>query len=129
MISAKDSCPGMTIVERAATNVDRAALKRMQQDEEARATAERIAHLRHTIFRNTPGDRNVDALTNEEAAARLLISARNHGYHDLIRAILAKAIDRRWPTVVRAILKHFDDNPLGPLIQELWDLTTHRTAV
>jgi hypothetical protein len=86
-------------------------------------STERVAHLRHTIFRNTPRNRTVDALTNEPDAARLLISARNQAYHDLIRSILAKAIDNRWELVVRAIIKHFDDHPLAPPIQELWNLT------
>lgn len=108
--------------------VDRAAVERDERDRVARANAERIAHLRHSVLHNTPRLSHVDALTNEEAAARLLMLASNQGYHDMIRAILTKAIDRQWRSVVRAIVKHFADHPIGPLIEELWNLTTNRTA-
>lgn len=128
-ISAHDVRPaGMTVTEWIARKVDWAAVERKERAEAARATTERIEDLRRILLHNTPRHRDVDALTNEESAAQLLISARKQGYHDMLRAILAKAIEHRWPTVVRAIVKHFDDHPIGPLIQELWDRMASRAS-
>lgn len=112
-------------------NVDRAAVERAEEARAARETAERIATLRHNIFRNAENSRNVDALTNESAAARLLISASDQALSFLVLGILRVAIDNRWSAVVRAGIKHFDDHPTAAAIQELWDLTlaTGRSAV
>ena len=60
MISAKDGWLEMTIVERVARNIDHAAVQRMQQDEAARATTQRIAQLRHIVFRNAAHNRDIE---------------------------------------------------------------------
>jgi hypothetical protein len=128
-IDARDR---LTIFDRAAMNVDREAVEAMRLEEAARRTAERIAELRHIVFRNAArGHRDVAALTNEPAAARLLISAGNSADAFLVLAIVQVAIDRRWSQVVKAGARYFGEHPVAQRIQELWDLTraSGRTAV
>ena len=119
----------MPIVERVAKKIDRAAVQRMQLMEAARATEERIAVLRHIAFRNATYGRDVEALRNEAEAARLLISASNDAHSFLVLGILRVAIDNRWNQVVQAGIRHFGEHPVSDRIQELWDLTTGRSAV
>ncbi|WP_137145087.1 hypothetical protein [Mycolicibacterium sp. CR10] len=119
----------MAIVNRCKARVDPAAVERIEKDRVARATAERIAILRHNVFRNAEHSRDVDALTNESGAARLLTAAHNNANSFLVLGILRTAIDNRWHHVVQAGISHFEDHPVSDRIQELWDLTTARSEV
>ena len=68
----------LTIMDRAAINIDRAAIETARRAEAVRATAERIETLRHIMFRNaTRGSSAIEGLTDETAAGRLLITASN----------------------------------------------------
>ncbi|KWX19723.1 hypothetical protein AFM11_34335 [Mycolicibacterium wolinskyi] len=129
-INARD---GLTILDRAARNVNHAAVEAHRRDEAARATSERINVLRHIVFRNsTRGHRSVAALTSEPAAARLLVSASNSADGFLVLAIVRVAIDNRWGDVVNAGVRYFEafeEHPIAARIQELWNLTTGRSAV
>jgi hypothetical protein len=114
----------MTVVERAAMNVDPVAVERMIRDEAAQATAERIAVLRHIVFRTAArGRRDIEALTTEPEAARLLVSASDEADGFAVLGFLRVAIDNRWHQVVRAGIRHFGEHPVADRIQELWDLT------
>lgn len=119
------------LVDRAARRVDWAAVERAKQAEAARRRVERIAELRHIVFYNASrGNRDVDTLTDEPAAARLLISARNSADGRLVLAILQVAIDHRWGDVVKAAARYFGEHPVAGRIDELWQLTTtDRAAV
>jgi hypothetical protein len=119
----------MTIVERCAMNVDPAAVERDRRERAARATADRIAVLRRIVFRNAAHDRDVEALTDEAGAARLLTAAHNNANGFLVLGILRVAVDNRWNQVVQAGVRHFGDHPVSDRIQELWELTTGRSAV
>jgi hypothetical protein len=131
MISANDTRrSGLTIVDRAAMNVDRAAVKRHEREQAARATAERIKVLRHIVFRNAArGNREIEDLTNEPDAARLLIRASVSADGFAVLGILRVAIDNRWGDVVNAGIRYFGEHPVAERIQELWNLTTGRSAV
>jgi hypothetical protein len=129
-INAEYPRSGMTIVERAAKNVDRADVERMQQEEAARRTAKRIAVLRHIVFRNAArGRRDIEDLAGEPDAARLLIRAHNVADGFAILAIVRVAIDKRWHSVVQVGIRYFGEHPVATRIQELWNLTTGRSAV
>ena len=52
MISANGARPGMTILQRAAMNVDRAAVDRAEEKRAKEATEERIAFLYSRLFQN-----------------------------------------------------------------------------
>lgn len=118
------------IVDRAAKHVDWAEDERRRRDEAARARTERIAQLRHIVFRNAArGNRDIEALTTEADAARLLISAGTNADGFQILAIVQVAIDSRWGEVVKAGVRYFDEHPVATRIQELWHLTTDRSAV
>lgn len=114
--------------------VDRAAVEHAERNRAARANAERIQELRGIVFRNAAHDHDVDALTNQAAAARMLASARSTEDNFLILGIVRVAIDNRWHQVVQAGIRHFQkhrhfsDHPVSARIQELWDLTTGRGA-
>jgi hypothetical protein len=117
-------------MERAARNVDHAAVKAMRRNEAARTTTERIEALRHIVFHNaTRGNRHIEALTNEPAAARLLILASESADGPMVLGILRVAIDNRWGDVVKAGARHFGEHPVAERIHELWSLTTGRSAV
>jgi hypothetical protein len=128
-ISAKDTRPATTIVERCKARIDPAAMERLEKDRVERATAERIAVLRHIVFRNAAHNRYVATLTNESDAAQLLITASNDADSFLVLGIVRVAIDNLWSQVVRAGIRHFGEHPVSAGIQELWDLTTGRSAV
>jgi hypothetical protein len=110
-------------VEWTARNVDRAGVERAERKRAARANEERIATLRHIVFRNAKPNRDVAALTNEPAAARLLISAGNSADGFQVLAIVRVAIDNRWHSVVQAGVRYFGEHPVADRIQELWQLT------
>ena len=118
------------IVDRVAKRVDWADIERRRRDEAARATADRIAELRHIVFRNAArGNREIEDLTNEPDAARLLIRASGSADGFAVLAILRVAIDNRWGDVVKAGIRHFGEHPVAGRTQELWNLTTGRAAV
>jgi hypothetical protein len=117
------------IVDRAAKRIDWAAVERLRRDEAARARTERIAQLRHIVFRNAAGGRNLRALTTEADAAQLLISAGNSADGFLVLAIVKVAIENRWPAVVQAGRRFFGEHPVADRLQELWDLITNRSAI
>jgi hypothetical protein len=122
----------LTLPERAARNVDWATVEAARRNQAERRTVERIAELRHIVFRNaTRGNGDVAALTNEPAAARLLTSAGNSADGFQVLAIVQVAIDNRWGDVVKAGARYFGEHPVAARIQELWNLTqaTGRTAV
>ena len=126
MTSARD---GLTIVERAVRNVDWADVERRHRDEAARATTQRIAQLRHIVFRNAArGRRDIEDIANEPAAARYLICASQSADGFAVLAILQVAIDHRWGDVVQAGIRYFGEHPVAARIQELWNLTAGRTA-
>lgn len=119
-----------TIVDRAAKRVDWADVERRRRDEAARATADRIAELRHIVFSNAArGNRQIEALTTEADAARLLIAAGNSFDGFLVLAIVRVAIDNRWSDVVKAGVRYFGEHPVAARIHELWNLTADRSAV
>ncbi|APE15698.1 hypothetical protein BOH72_11185 [Mycobacterium sp. WY10] len=120
----------LSIFERAAKNVDWEAVEAMRQREAERRKVERIAQLRHIVFRNAArGNRSVTALTRESAAAELLIRASKSADGFLVLAIVQVAVDRRWGQVVKAGARYFGEHPVAERIQELWNLTTDRPAV
>lgn len=129
MISAKDTWLGMSLMERVARNIDHAAIEAQRRHEAARATAQRIAHLRHIVFRNAAHNRDIEDLKNEADAARLLIRASQSADGFAVLGILRVAIDQRWRDVIRAGIRYFDEHPVATHIQELWHLTTDRSAV
>ncbi len=131
MISANDTRrSGLTIVDLAAMNVDHAAVKRHEREQAARATAERTKVLRHIVFRNAArSNREIEALSTEADAARLLISAGNNADGFQVLAIVQVAVDSRWSEVVKAGVRYFGEHPVAARIQELWDLTTDRKTV
>lgn len=116
----------LTIFERAARNIDWEAVEATRRSEAERRTAERIAQLRHIVFRNAAHNRDIDDLKSEADAARLLIRASNQADGFAVLGILRVAIDRRWKEVVRAGIRHFDEHPVAARIQELWNLTADR---
>jgi hypothetical protein len=117
----------MTILERCTASVDRAAVERAEKERVARETAERIATLRHIVFRNAAlGRLDIEGLTNEPAAARLLTSAGNNADGLAVLGILRVAIDHRWDQVVQAGVRYFGEHPVAARIQDLWNLTTGR---
>jgi hypothetical protein len=127
MISARDR---LTLVDRAARNVDHAAVERMRQDQATRVTTERIKVLRHIVFRNAArGNREIEDITNEPEAARLLIQASVSADGFAVLGILRVAIDNRWGDVANAGIRYFGEHPVAGRIQELWNLTTGRSAV
>ncbi|MDO3636406.1 hypothetical protein [Mycolicibacterium arseniciresistens] len=128
-ISTADKRSGLTIVHRVARNIDQEAKQRMLAIEAARATAERIAALRQNIFRNAAYTRDLQAVETEPEAARLLISASDSADNFLVLGILRMAIDKRWNQVVQAGIRHFGEHPTSAAIQELWHLTTGRSAI
>jgi hypothetical protein len=114
----------LTIMDRAAMNIDRAAIETARRAEAVRATAERIETLRHIMFRNATRDNSaIEGLTDETAAGRLLITASNQADGFLVLAIVREAIDRRWGNVVQAGIRYFDEHPVAQRIEELWHLT------
>lgn len=126
-ISTRD---GLTILERAAKSVDRAAQARAKKAEDARVATERTKVLRHIVFRNSArGRRDIEGLTNEVDAARLLASASDQADGFAVLGILRVAIDHRWHRVVQAGIRYFGGHPVAARIQELWNLTTGRAAV
>ncbi|MGV0740328.1 hypothetical protein ABQF35_28615 [Mycobacterium syngnathidarum] len=130
MNSPQPRPPGISIVEWAARNVDHAVIEANRQDEAARATTERIKSLRHIVFRDAVrGNREIEALRNEPAAARLIIRASESADHRAVLGILQVAIDNRWSDVVKGGTRYFGESPIAALIQELWNLTTGYTAV
>lgn len=131
-ISTKDTQPrpsGVSTREWVTRNIDLAAVELAERKRIARETAERVATLRHIVFRNAASNRNVVALKNESAAARLLISAGNSADGLQVLAIVQLAIDNRWHSVTQAGIRYFGEHPVADRIQELWDLTTDRSAV
>lgn len=124
-ISVRD---GLTLVDRAAKNVDWSAVERQKRAEAARAREARIVELRHNIFCDAArGNRDINALTDQPAAARLLIAAGNNADSFQVLAIVRVAIDNQWPSVVQAGVCYFGDHPVADRIQELWRLT-HSTG-
>lgn len=122
MTSTRD---GLTIVERAARNIDHAAIEAKRRDEAAQATTERIKTLRDVAFRNASrGNREIAALTNEPAAAELLIRASENFDRRMVLEILKVAVDNQWGDVVRAGIRYFGEQPVAGHIHELWNLTT-----
>lgn len=112
------------LVDRVTKNIDWETVERAKQAEAARRTVERIAELRHIVFRNaTRSHRGIEALTNEPAAARLLISASRSADSRLVLGILQVAMDNRWGDVVKAGTRYFREHPVAARIRELWDLT------
>lgn len=110
-------------------NIDHAVIEITRRADAERATAERIETLRHIVFRNAiRGNGLIDGLSDEPAAARLLITASNQADGFAVLAIVRKAIDRRWSNVVQAGIRYFGEHPVAQRIQELWSLTTGRGA-
>jgi hypothetical protein len=111
-------------------NVDHAAVEAMRRNEAARAVAERIEVLRHIVFHNAArGNREIEDLTQEPEAARLLIRASASADGRMVLGILRVAIDNRWGDVVKAGARHFGEHPVAERIHELWTLTKDRAAV
>ncbi|WP_156744481.1 hypothetical protein [Mycobacterium sp. E740] len=119
----------LTLVERAATNIDHAAIEAQRRYQAARATVERVAALRHTVFRNAVRNRDIEDLKNEANAARLLIRASQSADGFAILGILRVAIDNRWGDVVRAGIHYFGEHPVAGRLPELWSLTADRSEV
>lgn len=119
----------LTIFERAARKIDWEAVEATRRSEAERRTAERIAQLRHIVFRNAANNRDIDDLENEADAARLLIRASSQADGFAVLGILRVAIEKRWKEVVRAGIRHFDEHPVAARIQELWNLTADRPTV
>lgn len=117
------------IVDRAAKRVDWADVERRRRDEAARARTERIAQLRHIMFRNAVRGGHVEDLRTEADAARLLTSAGNCADGFTVLAIVQVAIDNRWSDVVKAGARYFGEHPVAARIHELWNLTTDRATV
>ncbi|MGV0603934.1 hypothetical protein [Mycolicibacterium sp. XJ1904] len=117
-------------MDRATKRVDWAEVEQQRRDEAARARTERIAQLRHIVFRNAArGHCDIEDLTNEPDAGRLLISAGNSADGFQVLAIVQVAIGKRWGDVVKAGARHFGEHPVAARIRELWNLTTDRTTV
>lgn len=127
--TAQPRPPGVSTLDWVTRNIDRAAVERADRKRVARETAERIATLHHIVFRNAVSNRNVEALKNEPAASRLLISAGNSADGFQVLAIVRVAIDNRWHSAVQAGVRYFGEHPVADRIQELWNLTTGRSAV
>lgn len=103
-----------TLIERAEMNVDSAAVERRRREAAVRARAERIETLRRVLFQDAcRGQRDIESLTNEAAAARVLVSAHKSAHDRLVLAILQVAIDNRWSDVVRAGARHFAFNRMA----------------
>lgn len=119
----------MHLLDRVRMKIDPSVVERDRRERAARETAERIATLRHIVFRNAASNRNVQALTKEAATARLLTSAGNSADGFLVLGILRVAIDKRWHAVVLAGIRYFGEHPVADRLQELWDLTAGRSAV
>lgn len=125
-ISANGAGSGLTVLERAAMKVDRAAVERGERDRTARATAERIEFLYSRLFQNVVVNRDVARLRTENAAREMFrFATSNLEQVEILRV----AIDNRWTSVVRAFIKVWDDeHPISDTVQELWDLTTGRIS-
>lgn len=80
------------------------------------------------MFRNAARGRGDIDIADESAAARYLICASQSADGFAVLAILQIAIDHRWSDVVQAGIRHFGEHPVAARIQELWNLTTGRTA-
>ena len=117
------------LLDRVKMKIDSSVVERDRRERAARDTAERIATLRHIVFRNAASNRNVQALTKEAEAARLLTSAGNSADGFLVLGILRAAIDKRWHSVVLAGIRYFGEHPVADRLQELWNLNAGRSAV
>lgn len=117
----------MTIVERVARNVDRAAVERAEQVHAARTTAERITFLHSRLFGNVVPGGDVAALRTENAAREMLTTALDSANNLRQVEILRVAVDNRWASVVEAFIKVWDgEHPIAATVQELWTLTSRR---
>jgi hypothetical protein len=114
----------MTLIERCAAKVDRAAVQRVEQERAAQATVERINFLYSRLFSRVVPNQVVAALRTENAALDLLRSADSN----LLQVeILRVAVDNRWTSVVEAFIKRYDgEHPIAATVQELWTLTNRR---
>ncbi len=119
----------LTLVERAARNVDHAAVEARCRAEAEHATVERIKTLRRILFHDAPrSDRLIDDLTTEASAVQLLRQAHDQAHDRLVLGIVEVAIDERWGDVVKAGTRHFGSDRTAALVEELWTLTTGRDA-
>lgn len=114
---------GLTIVERVARNVDRAAVNRAEGERIMRVNVERRELLYSRLFQNVPAGADVTGLRTESAAQELFARALACSDSRLQVAILRAAIDNRWGSIVRAFVKTWDDHPTANTAQELWNLT------
>jgi hypothetical protein len=120
----------VALVERVVRKVDRAAVKRAEQEEIARTNAERREFLYDQLFRNVSPGRDVLSLLTESTAQELFARALYVDVQQQI-AILQVAVDHRWSSIVTAFIKHWAGDPQHPIadtVQELWNLTTTRSA-
>lgn len=128
-ISARDR--HLTLVERAARNVDWAAVERAESERIVRANVERREFLYSRLFRDVSRRRDLAGLRTESAAQELFARALASADDRLQLGILRVAVDHRWRSVVTAFIKHWSyEHPIAVTVEELWTLTltTSRTA-
>lgn len=123
----------LTITDRAARNVDWAAVQRARKAKDARAAVERREFLYGRLFGNAgAGGRDVAALRSEHEARELFSRALSNFDNRLQLQVLRVAVDNRWHAVVSAFIKVWaGEHPIADTVQELWTLTltTDRAAV
>lgn len=115
------------MLDRVKAKIDPAAVRRIEQERAAQATAERIKFLYGRLFGHVSRGSIVTGLRTEDAALKAFGGAVDQANNLLQVEILRVAVDKRWASVVKAFIKVWDgEHPIAATVQELWNLTNRR---